>query len=139
MVNFAKEGKSWEKFDNPFGFLIGCIFGLGLAVSGMCRRTKVIGFLTIYENWDPSLGFVMASAVGINVFTFHYIIKKKQCPIMREKLEVPTNNKLDLRLVLGAALFGIGWGLAGLCPGPAMIDFFNMTHAILWLPSLAVG
>lgn len=71
---------------------------------------------------------VMVGAIGVNLITFYYIIKKQGHPILAVKLCIPQKTQIDIPLVLGAAIFGIGWGLSGLCPGPGMIDFFNMTH-----------
>jgi len=88
-----KEG--YYRWQTLIGFLIGNLFGFGLAISGMCRRTKINGFFTINENWDPSLAFVMGGAVGLNLFTFHYIINKKKKPILGEKLDFPKNIKID--------------------------------------------
>jgi uncharacterized protein len=92
--------------------------------------------------WDPSLAFVMASAVAINVVTFNYTLRKVERPLLcgaEGKFGVPPRGVIDARLVIGAAIFGLGWGLSGLCPGPGVICFFSMTHAILWVPSLTIG
>lgn len=123
-----------------FNYLFGLIFGLGLLISGMCRISKILHFLTIDSNvWDPTLMFVMGSAVAINVVTF-YFIQKRTYPIYGEKFCVPpAKGKLDLKLIGGAALFGVGWGFAGLCPGPGLINFFAETHALFWLVALFIG
>ena len=93
--------------------------------------------------WDPSLAFVMASAVTINLFTFNYTLRKVAKPLLVEgadaKFGVPPRGVIDARLVVGSIIFGLGWALGGLCPGPGIICFFSMTHAILWVPSLAIG
>jgi len=84
----------------------------------------------------------MASAVAINVVTFNYILRKVERPLLAGpdgKYGVPPRGVIDARLVGGAAIFGLGWGLSGLCPGPGVICFFSMTHAILWVPSLVLG
>lgn len=96
----------------------------------MARRTKILGFLTLDKNWDriqynylASLMFVMMGAVCFNLITFN-LLKK---PILSEKYDVPTNRKIDFKLVLGASIFGIGWGIGGLCPGPAFALFPQFT------------
>lgn len=93
----------------------------------------------MYEGWDPSLMLVMVGGLLVTFITFPLIIKKKKKPVFCEKLALPTSKVIDAKLILGASMFGIGWGLAGLCPGPAMIDFFTLTHCIIWLPMLALG
>jgi len=131
--------KLFERIEMPLSFFFGIIFGIGLALSGMCRRTKIIGFLTLNKDWDPSLMLVMVGGLLITFVTFPLIIKKKKKPIFTEKLVLPTSKVIDAKLILGAACFGLGWGISGLCPGPALIDFFTLTHVILWLPMLALG
>lgn len=120
-------------------YFFGLLFGLGLVISGMCRISKIQNFLIIGDVWDPSLMFVMASAVAINVVTFNYILRKVEKPVMGGTYGVPPRGVIDLRLLGGAAIFGLGWGLAGLCPGPGVICFFSMTHAIIWVAALAIG
>lgn len=123
-------------------YILGAVFGTGLVISGMCRISKIRNFLIIGEPWDPSLIFVMLSAVAINVITFNYILRKVPQPILggaSAKYGVPPNGKIDARLIFGAAIFGIGWGISGLCPGPGVICFFSLTHGIIWLVSLAIG
>ena len=83
--------------------------------------------------------FVMASAVGINLFTFHYILKQKK-PCHCETFSVPNRAASpDTRLILGAVIFGLGWGLSGLCPGPGLVNMFHLTHAVFWVVALAAG
>ena len=122
----------------PISFFVGVLFGIGLMVSGMCRRTKIVGFLTINDNWDPSLILVMGGAIAVNLLTFHYIIRVRKSAVLGS-LDEPGHGAVDCRLITGAALFGLGWGIGGLCPGPGMIDFFTLSHCILWIPSLAIG
>lgn len=120
-------------------YLFGFIFGFGLVLSGMCRISKIQSFLVMNENWDPTLMFVMASAVAINLVTFHFILNK-DTPLKSDKFSVPNRNaKPDLRLFLGAAIFGCGWGMSGLCPGPGLVNMFHLTHALFWVISLAIG
>lgn len=100
-------------------FAIGLLFGLGLLVSQMANPAKVLAFLDIFGDWDPSLAFVMAGAVVISALGY-VLARRRGTPVLATKLEIPTRRELDPRLILGAAIFGIGWGLVGLCPGPAL-------------------
>ncbi len=100
-------------------FIAGLIFGLGLILSGMTNPSKVIGFLDLAGSWDPSLAFVMGGAVLIGVIAFRFA-RAGQKSLLGDVMRLPTANQIDLRLVLGALLFGVGWGLAGYCPGPAL-------------------
>ena len=97
----------------------GIIFGLGLTISGMVNPQKVLGFLNIFDAWDPSLMFVMIGAILI-FSPLHFIFKRKSRPIFAENFTVPTNKNINKNLIVGAIMFGAGWGLAGLCPGPAI-------------------
>lgn len=97
----------------------GTLFGLGLAVSGMVNPGKVIGFLDVAGRWDPTLATVMGGALLVTVLGFRWILCRPR-PWLADRFFVPARNDVDARLVVGAALFGIGWGIAGLCPGPAI-------------------
>ncbi|MFC4725926.1 DUF6691 family protein [Glycocaulis abyssi] len=97
----------------------GLVFGLGLIVSGMVNPAKVLNFLDIAGQWDPSLAFVMAGAAG-TVFIGYRFVLKRPAPFFADRFNVPTATKLDARLIGGAAMFGVGWGLVGFCPGPAL-------------------
>ena len=107
----------------------GALFGLGLAVSGMANPQKVIGFLDVAGDWDPTLAFVMGGALLVTVPAFRFIFGHRR-PILAEDFELPTAKEVDTRLVGGSALFGVGWGLSGFCPGPAVVAL---------LPALATG
>jgi len=98
---------------------IGALFGAGLAISGMLNPAKVAGFLDLFGLWDPSLAFVMGGGVVVN-FIGHRLVMKRGKPIFADTFRLPTSQDIDKRLIGGAVLFGIGWGLAGLCPGPAI-------------------
>ena len=100
-------------------FISGLLFGLGLIISQMVNPAKVLAFLDLFGTWDPSLAFVLASAVAVSALGYR-IARRRGAPVLGARLEVPNRRDLDGRLVLGAALFGIGWGLVGLCPGPAL-------------------
>ena len=97
----------------------GIVFGVGLVISEMIDPEKVLGFLDLFGNWDPSLAFVMIGALIVSSPLFH-IIKNKEKPLFAEKFNYSNNKEVNNRLIVGSALFGAGWGLGGLCPGPAI-------------------
>ncbi len=101
-------------------FLLGLLFGLGLIISGMSNPAKVQGFLDLAGNWDPSLALVMGGAVTIGLLGFTLVIRRGRS-LLGGALQLPTSTLIDRRLIIGSALFGIGWGLAGICPGPALV------------------
>ncbi|MCE4226470.1 YeeE/YedE family protein [Methylobacterium sp. C25] len=109
----------------------GLLFGLGLAISGMMNPTRVLGFLDVAGRWDPSLAFVLGGAVGVSSIGY-VIAARMRNPVMASRFDVPTTRIVDARLIGGATLFGIGWGLVGLCPGPALAAL------PLGLPSIGV-
>ena len=102
-------------------FLVGLLFGLGLLLSGMTDPGKVLGFLDLFGNWDPSLALVMGGAIGVGVFAFTFA-KKRTVSFLGGVMRMPTSSQIDRRLIVGALLFGAGWGLAGFCPGPALVS-----------------
>jgi len=97
----------------------GVIFGLGLAVSGMTHAAKVLGFLDVTGNWDPSLLLVLGGAVAVTVIAFRLILRRP-APVLEDKFKLPAAKVIDGPLVVGAAIFGIGWGISGYCPGPGI-------------------
>ena len=99
--------------------LAGLVFGIGLTVSQMINPKKVLGFLDIFGGWDPSLAFVMGGALLITLIGYKIVTGLKK-PILTDTFQLPLNQDIDRRLVIGAIIFGIGWGLIGLCPGPAI-------------------
>ncbi|MDA7795502.1 YeeE/YedE family protein [Candidatus Pelagibacter sp.] len=109
----------------------GVIFGIGLTVSQMIDPAKVLGFLNIFGDWDPSLAFVMIGALIISSPFFH-LFKNNNKPIFSEKFSYSQNNEINKKLIVGSSLFGAGWGLAGLCPGPAIasLALLNINSAI---------
>lgn len=101
------------------GYVAGLLFGLGLAISGMTDPARVLGFLDIAGAWDPTLMFVLGGAV-VTSFVGYRLVFKQTAPLFGERFQLPTRQDLDVKLLGGAALFGIGWGLSGYCPGPAI-------------------
>ena len=106
---------------NLITLLCGIIFGIGLSLSHMINPNKVLNFLDITGNWDPSLIFVMIGALAITFFSFKWILKRP-VPLLAESFHVSTKSLVDKPLVIGAAIFGIGWGMSGYCPGPAVAN-----------------
>lgn len=100
--------------------LAGLVFGLGLIVSGMANPAKVLGFLDLAGPWDPSLAFVMAGAIAVGFFAF-LLAKKRRCSLLGADMKLPAAGPVDRRLLAGSVLFGVGWGLAGFCPGPGLV------------------
>jgi len=118
----------------------GLLFAMGLAVSGMTRPAKVIGFLDFFGAWDPSLAFVMAGAIGVYLAAYRGFIAKLPRPRYAERFAIPPRSDVDARLLIGSAIFGVGWGLSGFCPGPALVSFAAGTSAALWfVPATLLG
>ena len=119
--------------------LCGLLFGFGLALSGMTDTAKVIGFLDIFGDWLPDLVFVMGGAVGVTLVAFRFILRRSR-PVLGRSFHLPGNLGIDARLVVGALLFGVGWGLYGYCPGPAIaaLSYLNW-EAGLFVISMLVG
>lgn len=100
-------------------FLIGLIFGLGITVSGMINPAKVLNFFDIFGTWDPSLAFVMAGALAVTIPGYRLVLRRP-VPVMEPRFQLPDTRVIDRRLILGSATFGVGWGIAGFCPGGAL-------------------
>lgn len=99
--------------------LIGLVFGLGMAISGMANPAKVLNFFDFAGSWDPSLALVMASALLVTAIGYRFALRRER-PILEDRFHLPTGRKLDLPLVAGSAIFGVGWGISGFCPGGAV-------------------
>ena len=125
--------------DKLISLVSGVIFGVGLVISGMTNPEKVIGILSITHNWDASLMFVMGGAILV-AGPFFFLLKNKETSALGNQIDLPKNQKIDNKIIVGSALFGIGWGLVGLCPGPAIAAVATFDPiAIVFLISMAVG
>ena len=122
-----------------FAFTSGLLFGLGLIISQMINPAKVLAFLDVFGRWDPSLALVMVGAIAASSFG-HVVAKRRESPVLAASLEIPTRRDLDSRLLAGAALFGVGWGLVGLCPDPALaILSLGLWQASLFVVAMIAG
>jgi uncharacterized membrane protein YedE/YeeE len=120
-------------------FICGLIFGWGLLISGMTQPAKVLGFLDVLGQWDPTLGFVMAGALAVSAIGFA-IVKRRAAPIFAAESLWPSRSDIDRPLVVGSVLFGTGWGLVGLCPGPALENLATLSpRVIIFVGAMAVG
>ena len=120
-------------------FASGLIFGLGLIISGMADPGKVKGFLDLAGTWDPSLAFVMAGAIFVGFFAFR-LAGSRARSVLGAAMELPTNRAIDLRLVGGSTVFGVGWGLAGFCPGPALVALgAGLAKAAIFVAAMVGG
>ena len=119
--------------------LAGIVFGLGLAVSQMINPAKVLAFLDIAGRWDPSLALVMAGALGVTALGYRLAIRRP-APLLAARFEVPTVREIDGRLLAGAVVFGIGWGLVGFCPGPAIASLaFGVKESLIFVAAMLAG
>ena len=119
--------------------LCGFIFGIGLLISGMTQPSKVLGFLDIFGAWDPSLAVVMAAALAVS-HVGYVLSRKREQPALAPAFDFPTRTVIDAPLVAGSALFGIGWGLVGLCPGPALENLATLSPKVLvFCAAMAIG
>ena len=120
-------------------FAAGLVFGLGLIVSGMADPSKVLGFLDLAGKWDPSLAFVMIGAIGVSVVAFR-LAGERAAPMLGGPFHLPTATQIDRRLVLGALVFGVGWGLAGFCPAPAIVVYgAGYFKAVVFVAAMLAG
>ncbi|MEZ9701849.1 DUF6691 family protein [Vibrio sp. 10N.261.46.E12] len=120
------------KFTTLFIALIaGVLFGIGMNVSGMVDPNNIFSFLDITGSWDPSLAFVMGGALAVFVPFHYFLIKPRAQSINGSNISTPENNKIDKRLVMGASIFGLGWGIGGICPGPAVASLGGASITII--------
>lgn len=124
---------------NAAAFGAGALFAVGLAVSGMTRPSKVVGFLDLAGDWDASLAFVMMGAIAVH-FVAYRVVLRRPAPLFDGSFHLPTRKDIDLRLVLGAAVFGVGWGLGGYCPGPGLVSAAaGSPGAVVFVVGMTVG
>ena len=125
--------------NNIAALIVGIIFALGLGISGMTRPEKVIGFLNIFGNWDASLAFVMAGAIGVHAIAYR-LIRRRGSPLFSTEFYVPTSKELTPSLIVGAFIFGVGWALAGYCPGPAITSLASFqTRPVVFVVAMILG
>lgn len=119
--------------------VVGFLFALGLGLSGMTDPQKVLSFLDIFGDWDPSLAFVMAGAISIH-FLFYRLVRTWKAPVFSTEWHLPKNQKISRSLIFGALIFGIGWGLAGYCPGPGLTSVATLeTRPLLFVGGMFLG
>ncbi len=117
----------------------GLIFGLGLAIAQMINPAKVLAFLDVAGKWDPSLALVLAAAAAV-AYLGTRVTMAREKPILAGKFSLPTKTKIDARLIIGAAIFGIGWGIGGLCPGPGIASIaYGGLESLFFIPAMALG
>ncbi len=120
-------------------FLSGLIFGLGLIIAGMANQAKVLGFLDLAGAWNPSLAFVMIGAIGVGLIVFS-IAARRPVTLFGAPIQLPKKNAIDKKLVGGSLIFGVGWGLAGICPGPAFVLLgAGESNAVIFVATLLFG
>jgi uncharacterized membrane protein YedE/YeeE len=120
--------------------LAGAVFGAGLVISGMTHPARIVRFLDLRDGWDPSLAFVMAAAVAVYATGYRWIRRRMAGPWLDARFHLPARTDIDLHLIAGAAIFGIGWGLGGLCPGPGIVAAASgSTSAIAFVVAMITG
>ena len=124
---------------NASALAAGLLFGLGLAISQMVNPRKVLDFLDVAGNWDPSLALVMAGAVGVTMLAFRFVLKRKQ-PLFDGEFHLSRLTRVDRPLIVGSAIFGLGWGLGGYCPGPGIAAHSTgSVEALVFVAGMALG
>lgn len=122
-----------------FNLAAGLIFGLGLVISGMANPAKVLNFLDVAGHWDPSLAFVMAGAIAVTATGYWFVLRRSK-PLLDDSFHLPGRNTIDRPLVIGSAIFGLGWGLFGFCPGPAITSLgLAATGTLVFVPAMLIG
>lgn len=123
-----------------FVFLSGLLFGLGLIISGMANPAKVLNFLDLFGSWDPSLLFVMSGAILLTAPAYTLLNRYRETPFFSNVFYIPKRSDIDLKLLSGAAIFGIGWGLGGFCPGPALTSLLLIkAGTFAFIPAMLIG
>jgi uncharacterized protein len=124
---------------NAIALVVGLAFGLGLCLSGMNEPSKILAFLDLAGVWDPSLAFVMGGAIAVALPIFAFA-RRRRIDWIGDRIDWPDNRQIDAPLAFGAVIFGVGWGLAGLCPGPAIVDVGFLSYgALIFVASMAAG
>ncbi len=124
---------------NIAALTVGIIFALGLGISGMTRPEKVIGFLNIFGDWDASLAFVMAGAITVHAVAYR-LIRRRNSPLFSKEFYVPTDTEISTSLIVGSFIFGVGWALAGYCPGPAVASLASFqSRPLIFVASMIFG
>lgn len=119
---------------------VGLLFGCGLLVSGMCRRINILAFLWAGQDWNPSLLFVLTPGLLVGLITFNYMLRVRKNPYYGERLFNPSGD-IDWKLIVGALMFGLGWGIGGICPGPAIVLFpvWTVPIHLIWFTCVLIG
>lgn len=124
---------------NASALIAGLLFGLGLAISQMVNPEKVLDFLDVAGDWDPSLALVMGGAVGVAMLAFRLVLRRKQ-PMFESEFHLPRMTKVDRRVLVGSAVFGLGWGIGGYCPGPGIAALSTgSVEALVFVAGMALG
>jgi len=135
LFHFMKKGGFVKEYLTSF--VIGLLFGLGIIVSGVAKISKVLGFLTISKDWDPTILFAFLTAIFVDMIAFQLMMRGR--PVYASDFKVYRNTRVTWKLVVGTLLFGLGAGLAGLSPGTAMVNFFILHNVVLFVVAMAVG
>jgi uncharacterized protein len=124
---------------NWIALICGVLFGLGLGLSQMVDRDRVLGFLDVAGIWDPTLLFVMGGAAGVTIVAFRFVLRMAH-PVWEDKFQLPTHKDIDKPLVIGSAIFGVGWGIAGYCPGPGLTALvLGIWNPLLFVAAMILG
>lgn len=139
LATLTRSTRKWFRLTKLVALFAGLLFGLGLSLSQMIDRDRVLNFLDITGNWDSTLLFVLGGAVGVTIIAFRFVLRLPN-PIWGDKFYLPMRKEIDLPLILGSAIFGIGWGIAGYCPGPGLTALvIGGVNPIIFLLALVLG